>query len=274
VLGTAVVFAGPGSVLAYAAGGVAVLMLALWAISVQISDVSIVDPAWGPAFVVVAVIAALAGSGDSGRRWLVAGATAAWGLRLGLHLTRRKLAEPEEDRRYARMRKAKGGSFTLWSLYMIFGVQGLLVLVVSLPITVAAGRSAALDAGAIPGAAVFLIGLGFEAIGDDQLRRFKADPANRGQVMNRGLWRYTRHPNYFGDACLWWGLWAIALPAGGTWWTAIGPATMTFLLVRVSGKAMLERDIGKRRPGYAEYIRRTSGFFPLPPRQPQSGEGD
>ena len=114
---------------------------------------------------------------------------------------------------------------------------------------------------------LFGVGLAFEAVGDEQLRRFRADPANRGQVMNRGLWRYTRHPNYFGDACVWWGIWLTVLPAGGTWWSLIGPAAMTFLLVRVSGKAMLERDIGKRRPGYAEYIAQTSGFFPLPPKR-------
>jgi steroid 5-alpha reductase family enzyme len=146
-------------------------------------------------------------------------------------------------------------------------VQGLFVLLVSLPIQVSSQRPAALGAAAIPGILVFAIGLGFEGIGDEQLRRFKADPANKGQVMDRGLWRYTRHPNYFGDVCVWWGLWLVALPAGGTWWTVVGPLTMTYLLVRVSGKAMLERDIGNRRPGYAEYIARTSGFFPLPPRR-------
>jgi len=110
------------------------------------------------------------------------------------------------------------------------------------------------------------VGLAFEAIGDEQLRRFKADASSAGKVMDRGLWRYTRHPNYFGDACIWWGLWLTALPAGGVWWTFVGPVVMTLLLVRVSGKAMLERDIGTRRPGYADYIKRTSGFFPLPPR--------
>jgi steroid 5-alpha reductase family enzyme len=141
-----------------------------------------------------------------------------------------------------------------------------LVLVVALPITVAAQRGAALSAAAIPGMVLFAIGLLFEAVGDEQLRRFKADPATTGQVMDRGLWRYTRHPNYFGDVCVWWGLWLVALPAGDTWWTAIGPLVMTVLLVRVSGKALLERDIAKRRPGYADYVERTSGFFPLPPR--------
>jgi steroid 5-alpha reductase family enzyme len=263
----AVVFASPWPAVGYAAAAVAVLIVALWALSIRLRDVSIIDPAWGPLFVVVAVVAALSGDGDRGRRWLLAGMTALWGLRLGLHLVRRKLAEPEEDRRYARMRKREGDRFVVWSLFWIFGVQGLLVLIVSLPLTVAARRPGALGGAAIAGIVVFAVGLAFEAIGDEQLRRFKADPANRGTVMDRGLWRYTRHPNYFGDACVWWGLWLVALPAGGTWWTAIGPAVMTHFLVNVSGKAMLERDLGRRREGYAEYIERTSGFFPLPPRR-------
>jgi steroid 5-alpha reductase family enzyme len=184
-----------------------------------------------------------------------------------VHLGRRKLAERGEDRRYAAMRERKGDGFTRWSLWAIFGTQGLLVLSVSLPIQAAADRPGGLTAAIIPGVAVFLVGLAFEGVGDEQLRRFKADAANRGKVMDRGLWHYTRHPNYFGDACVWWGVWLIALPAGGVWWTAVGPAVMTLLLVRVSGKAMLERDIGQRRPAYAEYIKRTSGFFPLPPRR-------
>jgi steroid 5-alpha reductase family enzyme len=267
---TAVVIAGPGPVIGFAAAAVAVLMVSVWALSIRLRDVSIIDPVWGPAFVVVALVGALAGDGDTTRRWLLAALTAAWGLRLGAHLLRRKLAEPEEDRRYARMRSERGKSFVPWSLYAIFGVQGLLVLIVSLPLQVASERAAGLNATVIPGLVLFAVGLAFEGIGDEQLRRFKADAANKGKVMDRGLWRYTRHPNYFGDICIWWGLWLVTLPAGGTWWTAIGPAVMTFFLVRVSGKAMLERDIGRRRPEYASYIKRTSGLIPLPPR-PRSG---
>jgi steroid 5-alpha reductase family enzyme len=267
VTSAATFIAGPGNVLAISAAAVAALLLIVWALSVRLRDVSIIDPVWGPAFVVVALVAALAGNGDPARRWLLFAMTAAWGLRLGLHLTRRKLNERgEEDRRYAAMREREGDAFTLWSLWAIFGTQGLLVLIVSLPLQVAAGRSAALGATVIPGLIVFLVGLAFEAIGDEQLGRFKADPANRGKVMDHGLWRYTRHPNYFGDASVWWGLWLVAIPAGGAWWTIVGPLVMTLLLVRVSGKALLERDIGKRRPEYADYIKRTSGFFPLPPR--------
>jgi len=212
-------------------------------------------------------IAALAGKDGADVRFLLAGLTALWGLRLGWHLIRRKLAEPEEDRRYAIMREQRGASFVPWSLVMVFGLQGLLVMIVSLPIQAAAGRVADLTAAAIPGAVLFAIGLAFETIGDALLAAFKADPASRGQVMDRGLWRYTRHPNYFGDFCVWWGLWLVALCAGGTWWTAIGPIVMSTLLIRVSGKGLLEKSIGKRRPGYDEYVRRTSGFFPMPPRR-------
>jgi steroid 5-alpha reductase family enzyme len=140
--------------------------------------------------------------------------TLLWGLRLGGSLLRRKLAEPEEDRRYARMRRAKGDSFVLWSLGTIFGLQGLLVLIVSLPIQAASVRHAGIGAVAIPGVLLFAAGLAFEAIGDEQLRRFKSDPGSRGQVMDRGLWRYTRHPNYFGDVCVWWACgWSRCRPA-------------------------------------------------------------
>jgi steroid 5-alpha reductase family enzyme len=268
VLKSATIFAAPGSVTGYAAAAVAVLMIGLWLISIRLRDVSIVDPAWGPAFVLVALVAALAGSGSGdGRRWLLFALTAAWGTRLGAYLIRRKLGDPEEDRRYAVMRERRGSSFVPWSLVAIFGLQGLFVLIVSLPIQVAAERHSPLGADVIPGVVLFAIGLVFEAVGDEQLRRFKADASNRGQVMDRGLWRYTRHPNYFGDFCVWWGLWLVALPAGGTWWTLVGPAVMSTLLIRVSGKALLERDMAQRRPGYAAYIKRTSGFFPLPPKR-------
>ena len=261
--------AGPGAVIGYAAAAVAALMVTLWAVSVRIKDVSIVDPAWGPAFVLVALTSAVSGDGDGARRWLIAAMTAVWGARLGVHLANRKRHEPEEDRRYAAMRDQRGDAFTRWSLYGIFGTQGLLVLVVSLPITVSAQSGSELGASAIPGIAVYVLGLAFEAIGDAQLSRFKADGANTGKVMDRGLWRYTRHPNYFGDFCVWWGLWLVALPADGLWWTAIGPIVMSTLLIRVSGKGLLEKTIGARRPGYAEYVATTSGFLPRPPKLPR-----
>ncbi len=268
----ATVFAPPGTVTGYAAIAVAALMLALWLVSIPLRDVSIVDPAWGPAFVLVAAVAAVAGGGCLGRRWLLFGMTAVWGLRLGTYLLLRKLHDRSEDRRYAAMRERRGAAFIPWSLVMIFGLQGLLVLIVSLPVQVAAGRGGVLNAAVIPGVVLWLVGFAFESIGDEQLRRFKARSASHGQVMDRGLWRYTRHPNYFGDFCVWWGLWLVALTAGGTWWTFVGPVVMSLLLIRVSGAGLLEKDIGERRPGYTDYIRRTSGFFPRPPKKPPNDD--
>jgi steroid 5-alpha reductase family enzyme len=268
----ATVFAAPGAVTGYAAIAVAALMVALWLASIPLHDVSIVDPAWGPAFVLVAVVAAITAEGCLGRRWLLAAMTGVWGLRLGAYLLVRKLGDPSEDRRYAVMRERRGAAFVPWSLVMIFGVQGLLVLIVSLPVQVAAGSGGTLSAAVIPGVVLWVVGFAFESIGDEQLRRFKARADSHGQVMDQGLWRYTRHPNYFGDFCVWWGLWLVALTAGGTWWTFIGPVVMSTLLIRVSGAGLLEKDIGTRRPGYAEYIRRTSGFFPWPPKKPRNDD--
>jgi steroid 5-alpha reductase family enzyme len=257
---------GPGGVLPIAALAVAVIVLLTWVLSIRLHDASVIDPVWGPAFVVVALVGALDGGGAPTRRWLLLGLTAAWGLRLGWHLTRRKLSDRVEDHRYGAMRAAHPDNFALWSLWAVYAFQGLLVLVISLPIQVGDQRGTPIRWTAAFGVAFFAIGLLFEAVGDEQLSRFKSAPTSRGQVMDRGLWRYTRHPNYFGDACVWWGLWLIALPAGGTWWTVVAPIVMTVLLVRVSGQRRLEQDIGTRRPEYAGYIRRTSGFIPLPPR--------
>lgn len=266
--GLAAISLPPGQVVIAAGCAVAALVLITWLVSLALGDASVIDPVWGPAFALVAVVCALAGGGDTARRWLLCGLTVVWGMRLGLHLTARKLAEPGEDRRYRAMRTAHPRHFALWSLVYVYLLQGVLVILISLPIQAAGGRDGALTAACLPGIALFLLGLAFEGIGDLQLQRFRADPANRGAVMNRGLWRYTRHPNYFGDACVWWGIWLLALQAGGTWWTAVAPLVMTLLLVRVSGKALLEQDIAERRPGYADYVRSTSGFFPLPPKRP------
>ncbi|WP_372789086.1 DUF1295 domain-containing protein [Paraconexibacter sp.] len=255
------------TVLLACAGALAVLMVGAWLVSLRIKDVSIVDPIWGYAYVVVAVVALLAGDGDEGRRTLIAVLVGLWGLRLGGYLTLRKLRESGEDYRYVEMREKHGDAFPLVSLGMVFGLQGVLVLVVSLPVTGAAVQDGGLGLLTWIGVALWAIGLFFEAVGDAQLARFKADPANEGQVMDRGLWRYTRHPNYFGDFCVWWGIYLVALQAGA-WWAVIGPLVMTQLLMRTSGKDRLEKTIGKRRPGYEEYVRRTSGFFPAPPKSP------
>lgn len=246
-----------------------VYMLAFWGSSLAKRDVSIVDIGWGLGFVGIAAVAFLVGNGWEGRQKLVLLLTALWGLRLAGYLLWRNWGEAE-DYRYQRMRRHHGNRFPIVSLYTVFGLQGLLMWIVSLPVQVAqsAPQPAHLTALDLVGTGLWAFGLFFEALGDVQLARFKADPANRGQVMDRGLWRYTRHPNYFGDFCVWWGLFLIAASTGALW-AAIGPLVMSVLLMRVSGVPMLERGMEKRRPGYAEYVRRTNAFFPWKP-----GSGD
>ena len=246
--------------------GTLAAQLLLWAASLRLRDASIVDIYWGPGFAQIAIITAALAGGYPWRKLLLALLTVVWGLRLGLYLFWRN-AGHGEDYRYQAMRRHHGARFPLISLATVFGLQGALMWLVSLPVQT--GQVAAapahltwLDAA---GVALWMVGMLFESVGDWQLARFKADPANAGAVMDRGLWRYTRHPNYFGDACVWWGLWLIAA-AAGAWWTVLSPALMTFLLLRVSGVAMLERTIGRRRPGYAEYVARTSAFVPWLPK--------
>jgi steroid 5-alpha reductase family enzyme len=250
-----------------AAGGTALsIMLVFWVASLAIRDASIADIAWGLVFVGIAWASWIAGVG--GTAGLIAAlAVTVWGLRLAIYIGIRN-AGHGEDRRYQAMRAKRPNTFWLWSLFGVFVLQGILALIVSLPVQ-SLGSVGDSSPGWVTfvGAAVFLAGLGFEAVGDAQLAAFKRDPANKGQVMDRGLWRYTRHPNYFGDALLWWGIWLIAVGSGAAWWSLVGPALMTFLLVRVSGVALLESDLAERRPGYAEYIRKTSPFIPLPPKR-------
>ncbi|HEX6130106.1 MAG TPA: DUF1295 domain-containing protein [Actinomycetota bacterium] len=242
---------------------------ALWLVSLRRNDVSIVDVAWGPAFAVVAALGLAFGEGARPRRLLVAALVAVWAARLAARIWRRNRGRGE-DRRYRAFRERYGPERYRWlSLFQAFWLQAALAWVVSLPLQLAATAPA--PEGLVPldllGALVWAVGFAFEAVGDAQLDRFAADPANRGRVMDRGLWRYTRHPNYFGDAVLWWGLGLIALAVPWGWVGLAGPALMTFLLLRVSGVAMLERDIAERRPGYRAYAARTSAFVPWPPRR-------
>ncbi len=196
------------------------------------------------------------------------GLCALWGGRLGSYLLWRNWGAGE-DYRYRAMRRRHGDRFGRVSLVTVFGLQGVLQWIVSLPLQVAILAPTQPGLGALDalGAGLVALGLGSEAIGDWQLARFKRDPANAGRVMDRGLWRYTRHPNYFGDSLVWWGLYAIACGAPGGVLTLPGPALMTWLLLRVSGVALLERSLMARKPGYAEYAARTSAFLPWPPRR-------
>jgi len=251
----------------YVTGLVSVLTVAFltWVISVIKSNVAIVDSVWSLMFILEAWIYLLGTSAPSSRGLLVATLVSIWGLRLALHITVRSRGHGE-DRRYQAIRARNEPGFALKSLYLVFALQAVLAWIISLPLLGAAIGSGGLGFMDVVGAVLWLVGFVFEAGGDWQLSRFKADPANRGKVMDRGLWRWTRHPNYFGDFCVWWGLYAIALSAGA-WWSIPGPLLMSVLLMRVSGVTLLEKDIGERRPQYADYIRRTNAFFPGPVRR-------
>ncbi len=256
------------SALLPAALAIAALMLTVWLISLAIKDASIVDIAWGFGFVVVAWVVRASVDGVPARQNLLVALVTIWGLRLAGYLAVRNLGHGE-DPRYQAMRRRHGSRFPLVSLLTVFGLQGVVMFIVSLPVTLgqAADGPESLGPLAWLGVVVWVIGFAFETIGDAQMRRFQSDPANKGQVMDRGLWAWTRHPNYFGDATMWFGLGLITLETGWSGVIAlIGPVVMTYFLLNISGKALLERSIGRRRPGYAEYVERTSGFFPLPPK--------
>lgn len=245
---------------------VAVSMLLLWLLSLKLKDASIVDIFWGLGFALIAVAGYFAADGYPPRKQLVALLVIVWGARLAWHIGSRNIGKGE-DYRYQAMRRRHGNRFPLVSLLTVFALQGVLMWLISMPLQ--AAQIAAepnhltwLDAA---GVFVWLIGFGFEAVGDWQLRQFKSDPANKGKLMDGGLWRYTRHPNYFGDATMWWGYFLIACAAGG-WWTVFSPLLMTFLLLKVSGVAMLEKSLKKTKPGYEDYERRTNAFVPWLPK--------
>ena len=245
-------------------------MFVLWLISIPLRNASIVDIFWGPGFGVIAVVTWWLADGVEARQNLLTVLTVVWALRLGGYLAWRNLGHGE-DPRYRRMREKTekaGGNFALASLVKVFLLQGILMWVISMPVQVGQmyARPAELGIVAGVGALLWLIGFLFEAVGDWQLARFKADPENEGEVMDRGLWRYTRHPNYFGNACLWWGLFIIACENPVGLWTVFAPVLMTWLLLKVSGVSLLERSLKKTRPKYEDYVRRTSAFFPLPPK--------
>ena len=257
-------------VFAWCAVAIVVLMVATWLVSLALSDVSIVDPVWGLGFVVVAWVARVVadGHGVPLRQNVLVALTTLWGLRLFVHLALRHRGGGE-DFRYQRMRRKHGDAFRFTSLYRVFAFQGVMMFLVSMPVQVGQvpGHPAGLGALGYLGIAVWLVGIGFEAVGDVQLTRFRHDPATAGTVLDTGLWRYTRHPNYFGDACVWWGLFLIAAGTGVGALTVGSPVLMTVLLMRVSGVPMLEHSLRRRRAGYDDYIARTSSFIPRPPRR-------
>lgn len=255
-----------GDVMVWSALAIAILMVGTWLLSVILKNASIVDIVWGLGFVVTAWVSRGMGDGDSGRQWLLTILTSIWGLRLAGYLLWRN-AGHGEDFRYKSMRKRWGQRFPLISLVTVFALQGALMWIVSLPVQLGQDDATpGIGVLAFIGIAVFAFGLFFEVVGDAQLTRFKSDPTNAGKVMDQGLWRYTRHPNYFGDACVWWGLALIAAETGAGAWGFIGAIVMTYFLRRVSGVTLLERSLKKRREGYEAYIARTSPFIPRRPK--------
>ena len=242
----------------------------LWIASLILRNSSIVDIFWGAGFVMANwVYFALTPEGFAARKWLIGVLVTIWGLRLSLYILSRNWGKPE-DFRYRKWREEAGRKWWWWSFFKVFLLQGVLMWIISAPLLAAQigatpARLAILDFVAI---AMWAIGFFFEAVGDLQMARFKGNPANKGKVMNTGLWRYTRHPNYFGEATMWWAYYLVALAAGG-WFTIFSPILMTTLLLRVSGVALLEKSLKETKPKYKEYVGTTSAFIPWFPRKRQ-----
>jgi steroid 5-alpha reductase family enzyme len=252
-----------------------VAILFLWLYAVKIRDVSFIDAFWGFGMVVLAWASWLQIEDGGRRATVLLLLTTLWGVRLALHLVTRWRREGE-DPRYKKIlghaMENKGWSWSKSALLTVFVTQAPLLFVTALPAQL--GIWASESGGAImgpiawTGVVLALVGIAFETIGDAQLKSFRANPANKGKVLDSGLWRYTRHPNYFGDACTWWGIWLVAAETGPAGWiSVIGPLFLTFTLTRWSGKPLLEKGLKKSRPGYADYVERTSGFFPWPPHR-------
>ena len=257
-----------GTLLAVVLASLATAALAMTATALvarRLGRVAVVDVAWGLVFVAIGWVAFLVGTG-SVRSLLLAVLVTGWGLRLAWHIRRRALGAGEDPRYEKLLSEAPEGRRFAFAVRKVFVVQGLAAWFVSLPLQVAAATDRPLGWVAAVGVLVFLVGVTFEAVGDAQLAAFKRDPANRGKVMDRGLWAWTRHPNYFGDSAVWWGLFVVAAEAWPGVLTVLSPVVMTYLLAFATGARLLESEMAKR-PGYPEYMGRTSMFVPLPPRK-------
>jgi steroid 5-alpha reductase family enzyme len=234
-----------------------------WLASLWRRDASIVDGMWpvfiGGAGLLYGSLAAQLGHAGTAALILLA----IWATRLGVHITARNHGQPE-DRRYQKIR-VDNPPFWIKSLYVVFGFQALLAWIVALPFMAITSRTVGFEPLVVLGMLLALFGIGFETVADWQLERFKRNPGNHGRVLDTGLWRHSRHPNYFGECCVWWGFGLVGL-ASGAWWSLASPALMTLLLLKVSGVKLLEKDIGERRPDYARYVRETSAFVPAPRR--------
>ena len=241
-----------------------VLGVAAWGIATARRNVGLVDIFWS-LFLLLAATVAFLQSTPTPRGWLTMALTAAWALRLAAYLAVRNWNAPE-DRRYRAIRARNEPGFAWKSLFIVFGLQAVLAWLVSAPLVAAISQPGAPGIIGWAGAGLAAFGIAYETVADWQLARFKAGAGSAGRVLDTGLWRYSRHPNYFGEFCVWWGFFLLAADAGG-WWTVFSPLVMSLLLLRVSGVTLLERDIGERRPAYRDYVRRTSAFFPSPPRE-------
>lgn len=257
-------------VVVYLLGLAAILlfMVVIWLISLALKDSSIVDIFWGTGFVLVGIVYFALTDGYEIRKMILMALVVAWGLRLSLYIGWRNLGKGE-DFRYQKWREQHGASYWWVSFFRVYLLQGVILWIISVPLLAAqfSPVPASITLFDVLGIGLWGAGFFFEAVGDWQLARFKANPQNKGQVLQTGLWRYTRHPNYFGDAVLWWGFFCFALSVPGGAFTFFSPLVMTILLMRVSGVALLEKSLRQTKPGYQEYIEKTSAFFPMPPRR-------
>nr|WP_211241794.1 DUF1295 domain-containing protein [Patulibacter minatonensis] len=254
--------------LAATVAAVVVAFAVTFAVARKAGRHSVIDVTWGAGFAVVAVVTLVlsAGDGDALQRAVVTAMTVLWGGRLAWHIERRGRGKGEDPRYVELMERAPAGRETFHIVTRVYLTQAVVLWFVSLPVQVAQYEQGGVGVLTWIGVAVWLVGITFEAVGDRQLAAFMADPSSKGQVMDRGLWRYTRHPNYFGDACVWWGIWLVAANEVPGLFTILSPVAMSFFLVFGTGKALLEKGMADRRPGYTDYVRRTSGFVPLPPK--------
>jgi len=243
------------------------LMFLGWLSSLVRRNVTIVDSLWGLGFVLIAWLTWYQADGYWGRQLLLTGLATLWGVRLAVYLTWRNHGKGE-DPRYAQWRQASGRHFWLTSLFKVFLLQALFLWAIALAIQAGQIGSQPSHLGFLDlmGALVWLTGFIFETLGDWQLALFKSNPSNRGQVMDRGLWRYTRHPNYFGECLMWWGIYCIALSDPGNWWAMVSPVLVTLVLLKMTGIPLTEKLIVEKRPGYREYIENTPAFFPWVPK--------
>lgn len=254
----------------YAAGFAVIMiyMTLIWLASLPLKNSSIVDIFWGLGFFVAALVYFGLTEGYATRKLLLVGVVGIWGVRLSVYIFLRNRGKGE-DFRYQKWREHQGGRYWWYSYFQVFVLQGVLMWLISSPLLMSqySAEPAYLTVFDILGVGIWAIGFFFEAVGDWQLSRFKANPANKGQVMRSGLWKYTRHPNYFGDATVWWGFFMLAVAVPNGFLTIYAPLLMTRLLMRVSGVTLLEKTLTKTKPGYQEYIETTSAFFPRPPKK-------